>query len=183
MRRARVAIVAAAVVLGASLAVAMLPARAQSNTTPGDNAVLFAREAALGNMAEVRLGKVAQANAASDQVKQFAARMIADHSKADEQLRAVTTKKQIALPTDLDGVHRALLDKLSALKATAFDIAYMDAMLDDHTKTVAMFRQEADRGNDAELKAYAASALPTLEAHLKMAKQIDDSVKAPGPKN
>jgi putative membrane protein len=181
MRGVRPAIIAIA--LGAvTMSPSIRSVQAQSETTSGDSAVLFAREAALGNMAEVRLGKVAQANAASDEVKQFASRMIADHSKADEQLHAVTTKKQIALPTDLDGVHRALFDKLSGMKATAFDIAYMDAMLDDHTKTVAMFKEEAAHGKDAELKAYAASALPTLEAHLKMAKQVDDSVKAPGRK-
>jgi putative membrane protein len=175
--RARIAIAAIACLTCSAGTTAL---RGQSSTITGDTAVLFAREAALGNMAEVRLGKIAQANAASDQVKQFAGRMIADHAKADEQLRAVTTKKQIALPSDLDGVHRTLLDKLSGMKATAFDIAYMDAMVDDHTKTVAMFKQEAEQGADRDLKAYAAASLPTLESHLKMAKQVDAAVKGDG---
>ena len=39
-------------------------------------------------------------------------------------------------------------------------------------------QEEAERGKDADLKAYARSALPTLEDHLKMAKQVDDAVKA-----
>jgi putative membrane protein len=171
--------VALACALAACLGIAApaRPAAAQSETIPGDKAVMFARDAALGNMAEVRLGKLASTHASSDQVKQFAAKMVADHAKADEQLRAITAKKQIALPSDLDGVHHALAQKLEGLKGTAFDIAYMNAMVDDHMKTVASFTDEAQHGVDPDLKAFAAATLPTLETHLQMAKQVDDAVK------
>ena len=71
---------------------------------------------------------------------------------------------------------KALDDRLSKLSGAAFDRAYMKAMVDDHVKDVSEFKKEAKSGTDPEVKAWAAKTLPTLEEHLKMAREANGAV-------
>lgn len=58
----------------------------------------FAVNAANGGMAEVALGDLAQQKASNAEVKSFAATMVKDHSKANEELKALAAAKNITLP-------------------------------------------------------------------------------------
>ena len=58
-----------------------------------------------------------------------------------------------------------------------FDKAYMSDMVSDHKEDISDFKKEANGGKDADIKAFAAKTLPTLEDHLKMAQQTNDAVK------
>src|SRR5512142_524731 len=70
----------------------------------------FAEHAAIGGLAEVEMGKLAQQKAASDQVKEFGQRMVDDHSKANDELKQVASSKGLTLPTDLDAKHKSKLE-------------------------------------------------------------------------
>src|SRR5207247_6462952 len=107
--------------------------------------------------------------AASDQVKQFGQRMVDDHGKANDELKGIAQQKNMTLPTELDAKDKTLRTRLSKLSGTAFDHAYIQAMLRDHKADVNEFRRESQSGKDAEIKAFAAKTLPTLEDHLKTA--------------
>lgn len=137
----------------------------------------FVEKAAVGGMAEVQMGKMAQQKGSSDQVKQFGGRMVDDHSKANDELKQIASAKGIALPTDLDAKHKSKMDKMEKLSGAQFDRAYMDEMVADHKQDVAEFKKQASSGKDSELKAFAAKTLPTLEDHLKMAQSTDAAVK------
>jgi len=137
----------------------------------------FVEKAAVGGLAEVSMGKMAQEKGSSDQVKQFGARMVEDHSKANDELKQVASSKGITLPTDLDAKHKAKIDKMQKLSGAQFDRAYMDDMVADHKQDVAEFKKEASSGKDSEVKSFAAKTLPTLEDHLKMAESTDAAVK------
>jgi putative membrane protein len=132
----------------------------------------FMHTAAMGGMAEVELGKLGVANAMSSDVKQFAQRMVDDHSKANDELKALAAQKSVKLPAELDAKHKALHDKLAKQKGAAFDAAYMSEMVSDHNTDVALFQKESKSGKDADTKAWAAKTLPTLQEHQKMAKEI-----------
>src|ERR1044071_1280648 len=136
----------------------------------------FAMEAAMGGMAEVELGKVAASKGASDEVRQFGQRMVDDHSKANEQLMQIASAKGMTPPAALDAKHQAEVQKLSALSGDKFDKEYVKMMLKDHKKDVPAFEKEASGGADAELKAFAASTLPTLREHLQMIQRINDKM-------
>src|SRR5215212_3003654 len=99
----------------------------------------FMKEAATGGMAEVELGKLAQQNAQSDEVKQFGARMEQDHGKANNELTTLAGNKGITLPQQLDPKHAQLRDKLARLRGAEFDRAYMREMTKDHDKDVKAF--------------------------------------------
>ena len=137
----------------------------------------FAQKAAIGGMAEVEMGKLAQQKAASDQVKQFGSRMVADHGKANDELKQIASSKGLTLPSDLDAKHKSKMAKMQKLSGAAFDRAYMDDMLADHKHDVADFQKEASSGRDSDLKGFASKTLPTLQDHLKMAQETHAAVK------
>ena len=72
------------------------------------------------------------------------------------------------------------MDKLSKMRGAEFDRAYMREMVEDHDKDVKKFRQQAEHGNDADLKTFAQNTLPVLEQHQKMAHDISKSLTAVG---
>jgi putative membrane protein len=136
----------------------------------------FARDAAMGGIEEVELGKIAVRNGHSDQVKQFGQRMIDDHRKANDQLKSIAEKDNIALPSALDAQKQAKVDRFKRMTGVAFDRAYMRDMLKDHEMDVAAFRKEADSGMNPNLKDFAGSTLPTLQDHLRQAKEDNSAV-------
>ena len=129
----------------------------------------FMKKAAIGGMAEVQLGQLAQQSGASAQVKEFGAQMVQDHSKANDELKQIAGAKGVALPTELDSKHMKVMDRLKKTSGAAFDRAYMSDMLADHKEDIGDFTKESGSGKDAEVKAFAAKTLPTLQSHLQMA--------------
>ena len=129
----------------------------------------FAVKAAQGGMAEIALGRLAAEKAASSDVKQFGQRMVEDHGKANDELKAIAQRKSLDLPSDVRDERNQLRDRLAALSGGEFDRQYIEAMVKDHRDNVDLFRRQADQGKDTDLKQFAASSLPTLQDHLKMA--------------
>ena len=132
----------------------------------------FVKKAAEANMAEVELGNLAKEKASSPEVKQFGERMVTDHTKANEELKTVASEKGVTLPTDLDAKDKATKQRLEKLSGEQFDRAYMNDMVKDHTKDVSEFKKESAAAKDPAVKSYASQTLPTLEDHLKEARQI-----------
>jgi len=138
----------------------------------------FVERAASGGMTEVEMGKVAQQKAANDQVKQFAARMVQDHTMANEELKQLAQSKGVAIPPVASKDHHGGKDKLSKLSGAEFDRQYMAHMVSDHRKTVAEFKKASESAKDGEVKAFASKTLPKLQEHLAQAQSINDSVKS-----
>lgn len=137
----------------------------------------FVKEAALGGMMEVELGQLAQTKASSAQVKQFGQTMVNDHGKANDELRTLAQQKSITLPTTLDDKHQKKYDDLAEKTGTDFDKAYMDLMVKDHKKDIDEFKDEAQDGNDPDIKSWASEKVPVLQHHLEMAQNTQDMVK------
>jgi putative membrane protein len=133
----------------------------------------FVKDAAVGGMTEVALGKLAQEKASSDAVKQFGQKMIDDHSKAGEDLKKAATKANINVPDSIDSKHQARIDKLSKLSGADFDKAYIKDQLKDHREDVTAFDREAQNGSEPAVKEFASKTLPTLQEHLSMVKDLN----------
>ena len=136
----------------------------------------FMKEAAQGGMAEVQLGELAVQKASSDEVKKFGQRMVDDHSKANDNLKALATSKGVTLPQAPDAKEEATKDRLSKLSGEQFDKAYMSDMVRDHKKDVAAFETESTGARDADVRNFATDTLPTLRDHLKNAQDIAPKV-------
>jgi len=135
---------------------------------------LFAASAAVGGMAEVGTSRIAMERAGSDEIKMFAQRMVEDHTRTNRELIALTTQKGFQQPRGLDVKDQADVMILSSLRGEDFDKAYAKQQLAAHICMVNQFTAAAERGQDPELKAWAAKTLPALKEHKTMIKGIVD---------
>jgi putative membrane protein len=105
----------------------------------------FVQKAAIGNMAEVQLGKLALQKAQSAEVKKFAQMMVDEHTKALSELRQAAG--DVDVPEQVDETHRDLHDRLSRLQGREFDREYMNAMVEAHEETEDLLDDRADDVN------------------------------------
>ena len=157
-----------AVIIGA---ISLTGAVKAAETAPTDGSSLsdkdktFMKKAAKGGMMEVAMGQIAEQNAQSEDVKSFGKRMVTDHGKANDELKSIASKKGIQLPS-----------KEHSMKWTS-DKAYMDAMVKDHEKDLAEFKEEASSGTDPDLKKFADDTAKMVQEHLDLAKETQGKLK------
>lgn len=132
----------------------------------------FATQAAIANMFGLQSATLALHKTSSQEIKSFAHRLADDHGKTGSSLRQITARRSdIALPERPDGRHLNVLRDLSAKQGADFDKAYVAAQRAAQQETIALVSSYAESGSDAELKAFAAKTLPTLQ-------ELDRRVKA-----
>ena len=162
---------------------AAAPAFAQATPKPVSSTdETFMTNTAKAGMAEVALGRLAVQNASSEPVKKFGQKMVDDHSKANDELKALAASKNVVLPSEIDAQDKTMRDKLAAIKGEAFDREYMTMMVAGHRTVVDSFQTEAASGQDVDLKAWVTKTLPTIEAHLKLAQDTNRAVGTAGVK-
>jgi len=148
---------------------------------------VFVTSAADGGMFEVEAGKLAVAKGDSTSmgfmhgdslsVKSFGQMMITDHTKVNEELKSLVTRKGATVPASLSPAKQQKLDSLSAVTGAAFNSLYGRMMVSSHRETIALFQSEAASGNDNELKSWASDKIPALQEHLEMAQMLGDSIR------
>ena len=134
----------------------------------------FAQKAAQCDLLEVRSSEIALKRGLNQDDKAFAQQMIDDHKKVSHELAAIAEKKGISLPLDLDTKHQEKLDTLAKANDKEFGERYCELQISAHKAAVDLFKEQADDGKDADLKAFAIATLPTLKTHLDHAKKLED---------
>jgi len=162
-----IAVVVVALMLGAVVVVAKTARQPLSDSQ-------FAAKVAQGSLAEVELGRLAAQKGQSETVRAFGQRMAADHTKSKAKLEKIAAQQNISLPEDLDKDAQKNYEKLSKLNGPAFDRSYAQDMVKDRKKDVAEFQKEASAGKNEAIRSFAADALPTLQDHLKAAREMKD---------
>ena len=169
LARAALAAIALALACGAGAA----DKKDENKVSRGDKN--FMAKAMKDGQTEVEVGKLAAQKGQSDEVKKFGQRMTDDHSKAGDELQAIASK--LGYTPKNAGPDKGDVKKVSKMKTEKFDREYANAMVKDHEKAVKLFKKESEKGESAELKQFAAKTLPTLEEHLKMAKDLQGQFK------
>lgn len=139
----------------------------------------FTQHAWAFNMAQVKLGEMAENQGASDEVKACGKMMAEHHAKAQTDLEIILKDHGLDGAKDLDAKHKALLDKLGKLKDAAFDKGYIAAMVAGHAEALKKFAAEAKNGKDEGLKAYADKTQGTIKEHHGRALEIKKNLAAP----
>ena len=152
-----------ALTLGGVATAQETPAGKSSSVSAKDKT--FMKKAAKGGMMEVAMGKLAEENAQSNDVKSFGKRMVADHSKANDELKKIAAQKNVKLPAKEPTV------------SWSSDKAYMDMMVKDHEKDLAEFQEEAKSGSDADVKKFADDTAKVVQEHLDLAKETQGKLK------
>lgn len=158
-----------------SFAIAMAPsavAFGQNNSNPAGvtpHQQQFLTEMAQGNIAEIELGQLAQQKASNPAVRDFATRMVRDHTTLNNQLKQAASQLQVTLPTNVTAQQSEQKRKLEGMSGKAFDRAYMEIMLSDHQTDIKNVQQEAENAQNPQIKMLAEKTLPILEDHLRIA--------------
>ena len=138
----------------------------------------FMTKAASGGMLEVQLGQAMLKRATLPEVKQFAQEMVTDHTKNNDQLKALAAKKNLVLPTTLGQEQQKVYDDVLAEKGPALDQKYVQAMLADHADDIKEYQEAVSKSGDRDIQAFAQQTLPVLQMHLGMAQKIQPVVEA-----
>lgn len=128
----------------------------------------FYHQAMQGNQKEIVAGELAQQQAQDEAVRNYATMMVQDHTAMGQELATAAGMADAAAPAPAPSA----LAGLEATSGEAFDSAYMDMMVADHEKTVALFEDAARNASATQTRTLAANALPKLREHLEQARQL-----------
>jgi putative membrane protein len=132
----------------------------------------FVRTAAQSGMMEVRMGQLIKESAQSKGLRDFGDKLVTDHTKANQELNQIASRKGVSPPSQPADKHEKMLDQLSKLKGAEFDRAAQKHAVMHHQEDVQLFEKASQSLQDAELKAFVQKTLPTLKEHLDMAKKL-----------
>jgi|SRR5450631_1286147 len=118
------------------------------------------------NLMEIAAGKLAKSKGTTQQIKAYGAQLVSDHTAADKQVKAVAKKLGVKLSTPPQD---ASLKALGGMKGTAFDTSFINMMIQDHDKAIAMVKDAQGRSTNSDLTALLNGLLPTLEKHRETA--------------
>ncbi|WP_324673380.1 DUF4142 domain-containing protein [Hymenobacter sp. GOD-10R] len=138
----------------------------------------FTTKAASGGMLEVELGKVVAAKGSTPEARKFGQQMVDDHTKANDELKAIAAKHNITLPTGLGEDHQKVYKDVTEKKGVDMDKEYLKEMVKDHEEDVKEFTEASVKASAADLKEFATKTTPTLQHHLEMAQQMSAALDA-----
>jgi putative membrane protein len=146
------------------------------NQNPTGTAALmdksFVRQALQGGMAQVQLGQLALQKSSNPDVKQFAQKMVEEHTKLVDAMKPIAQQMHVKPPDSLSHKDKSTVSKLNALNGDAFDKAYIKDMVKDHKQDAKDFKQEAESASNPALKDLASQGSQMIDQHLQMIEQI-----------
>ncbi|HLU02693.1 MAG TPA: DUF4142 domain-containing protein [Advenella sp.] len=141
----------------------------------------FLNDAAQAGMAETEGAMLARQKAATAEVRHFAAQMITEHAKVNDELTSLAATKGVELPTEPSLLQKGELKAL-ALLDDKFDENYVDRLgVAAHERAIALFQDTAVNSQDRDIKAFVERTLPSLQTHLKLAKALNPTVSKARP--
>lgn len=134
--------------------------------------VKFVKHESAAGMAVVKIGELGVTKAERPEVKAFAEMIVTDHTKANEELKALAATKGVELSSVIDPKHAETLQTLEKSSGAEFDKEFLAAVVTGHKKCVSNFETAATDSKDADVKAWANKMLPGLKTHLEKAKDL-----------
>ena len=143
---------------------ALASSAAMADTAPVTDAA-FVTKASVGNTFEIQESQLALDRATDMRLKDFARKMIADHTDAFKKLQDAAGKSGAKAEMMLDAPHQAMLDNLKTFSATDFDKIYIADQVASHSETMALLSDYKQNGKNGDLKSWTDAALPVVKMH------------------
>ena len=137
----------------------------------------FIVEAASINLEEIKLGELAQQKGTMDDVKNLGKMMVTEHTAALNDLKKLAANKNIVIPATLPEDGQDHYDKLNGKTGKDFNKEYCDMMVKGHKDAIDQFEWAADKAQDADIRNWASSMLPSLNTHLEHANMCLEKCK------
>ena len=138
----------------------------------------FVAEAIEGDISEIMLGRLAAQRGDSKSVRDYGNLLSDDHIKAKDAMVALAGELGVKPPIAPTHEAQETYTRLSGLSGRQFDSEFVAYMIKDHQEDIAEFQKEADGGQDPKIKHFAATTLPTLQEHLRIAEKAASAVGA-----
>ena len=147
---------------------------AQVQTTPtlSTTDATFINSVSQAGLEEIKFAQLAETSSHNRHVKSFAAKMVSDHTAANQKLTALAQQKGITPTTASDTAHDQMYTQLQGEHGRMFDHDYLAGQIKDHQMVADAMQTEIQNGTDADVKSFASMTLPTIQQHLKMAQSL-----------
>ena len=134
----------------------------------------FANTAAASDRFEIESSRLAASQGQSAAVKSFAEKMISAHQESTAKLKTTVSGLNPPVTPDdtLSAAQQADLDGLKGKTGAEFDTAYAAAQVKAHQAALDALNAYAASGDTPALKEFASGLVPTVTAHLNMAKGL-----------
>jgi putative membrane protein len=132
----------------------------------------FIRQMMESDAVEVQLGQMAQEKSQSDDVKQFAQKMVENRKRLDDQLAPLAKRLDVSQPKGPDKKMKQEIAKLQTLSGQQFDEEYIRTIAKGHEKDVKNFKQAADVSQDPSVQRTAQADAPIIEQHYQAIQKI-----------
>jgi len=131
----------------------------------------FIRDVGADNTMHIQLARIALDKAKNKDVRQFAQRMLTDHSRLQDQWTALAARNGLPSRLGMGPKHREKVEQLEKVSEKNFDKAYMILMIQQHQQ-VSYWQNEGRNSKSAQVRRLVNDGLPTEEQHLAQAKKI-----------
>jgi putative membrane protein len=132
----------------------------------------FITSAAEANLTEIETAKMIEQKSKDPGVRDFAKRMVTDHTQASQNLATVAEMTAVSLPASPSAADRTREDELEKLSGARLNKTYLRDELAGHKQVISAVASEIEHGQDEAAKNYAVQTLPTLQDHIRIAEDI-----------
>jgi putative membrane protein len=137
----------------------------------------FVTDAVRSNIAEIRMGELAQQHGQSAEVRAYGETLAADHKTGLQKTSALAKTLGITPPSEPSDEATKMYTSLSKLSGEKFDREFTAHMIAAHENNLDKYEEQTRYGGNPQVVALARDTLPTLEKHLGMAKSLDEKIK------
>jgi putative membrane protein len=109
-------------------------------------------------------------------VTDFAAELVTDHQRMNQQVQELAKDKKIKLPASLSSRHQNYLNEVTNSDKRAFDKTYLNTIEVLHEKAIRLFEEQALEANSAEIRAFAAGQLDMIRKHERKADDLENEL-------
>jgi putative membrane protein len=135
----------------------------------------FIKQMFESNAVEVQLGQLAQEKSQSEDIKQFAEKMVENRKRLDDQLAPLAKRLDVSQPKGPDKKMKQQIAKMQTLSGPQFDEEYIRTIEKEHQKDVKNFKQAASAAQDPTVQRTAQTDAPIIEQHLQAIQKIAEA--------